>query len=222
VHPALDSIRLIICDLDGTLVNSLPDLSHALDSMLKEAGFPPAGQEKAAVWIGNGTRMLVRRALVDAGLAQGDIDAQLDRYLASFDSHYAKHVCDQSYVYEGVRDFLHINREAGFLFAIVTNKPSVFVGPILETLGIDNIFDVVVGGDELEAKKPDPVQLHHVCDVLGIDPESCLMVGDSRNDIQAAKSVPMRSLAVTYGYNHGEPIELSDPDWLVESLEDVV
>lgn len=222
MHPALSGTTLVIYDLDGTLVDSLPDLAYALDRAFEQAGLPPPGETKAACWIGNGTRMLVRRALLDAGLALPEVEAMLERQLARFTTCYGERVCVNSRLYPGVRACLEAQKQRGIRQAIVTNKPGAFIAPILETFAIDGFFSLTLGGDALAEKKPHPAPLLHLCATLDVAPAQALMVGDSRNDVEAGKRAGIRTLAVPYGYNHGEPVEASQPDWMVESLDQLV
>ena len=113
-------------------------------------------------------------------------------------------------------------RARGLTLVLITNKPAAFIAPILETLGLSDFFDLTLGGDSLAAKKPDPAPLLHVASRFGVTPSVCLMVGDSRHDIEAGRGAGFRTLAVPYGYNHGDPVAASAPDAMVESLGELV
>ena len=121
-----------------------------------------------------------------------------------------------------MREGLRKLRECGLVLTLVTNKPHAFIAPILEALDLLGYFDLTVGGDTLARKKPDPAPLLHVAERFSIAPGECLMIGDSRHDIDAGKRAGFRTLAVPYGYNHGEPVALSRPDAIVESLAELV
>ncbi len=110
----------------------------------------------------------------------------------------------------------------GYRLAIVTNKPFAFVEPILEGLKLTGLFELILGGDSLTQKKPDPMPLLHVCTTLGVAVEACVMVGDSKNDILAANACSMQSLGVTYGYNYGEDINSYNPDVVVDDFADIL
>ncbi len=224
MHEALNNIGLIIYDLDGTLIDSAPDLALAVDDMLKAMTLAPAGIDRVREWVGNGSRRLVERALVHAGAcgARGPDSAQLDEALALFMQYYAQHLVSHTRCYPGVVACLRAQRERGIAQALVTNKPSRFIAPLLEATGLEGFFSHTLGGDALAQKKPDPAPLLHIARSLDIAPERALMIGDSRSDVQAARAAGFRCLAVTYGYNHGEPIAALNPDHLLDSLEELV
>ncbi|SHE88281.1 phosphoglycolate phosphatase [Modicisalibacter ilicicola DSM 19980] len=219
--PCLDAICLVAFDLDGTLIDSVPDIAVAVDAMLEDAGLPTAGVARVRDWVGNGSRKLVERALAFAtGSVPGD--QMLNDAHEAFLRHYGRAPCARTRVYPGVREALTALRERELVLVVITNKPHAFVAPILEALGLAGYFDLTLGGDSLPQKKPDPAPLLHVAERFGIAPRHCLMVGDSRHDIEAARRAGFHALAVPYGYNHGEPISDSQPDAVVESLGELV
>ena len=217
----LAGIRLVAFDLDGTLIDSVPDLAAAVDAMLRECDLPVAGEARVSEWVGNGSHKLVERALRDAQ-GQGPEPERLERAHERFLHHYALAPSARTRVYPGVREALGGLRERGLVLTLVTNKPHAFIAPILESLDLLGYFDLAVGGDTLARKKPDPAPLLHVAERFSIAPGECLMIGDSRHDIDAGKRAGFRTLAVPYGYNHGEPVALSRPDGMVESLAELV
>ncbi|WFF43199.1 phosphoglycolate phosphatase [Salinicola endophyticus] len=219
--PLLDDIRLIAFDLDGTLIDSVPDLAAAVDAMLGDLTWPPAGEAKVRDWVGNGSHLLVARALADAGGSAAD-EATLSRAHARFLAHYRAAPCARTRVFPGVREALDALDARGLVLALVTNKPAAFIDPILEALALRDYFRLTLGGDSLPEKKPHPAPLLHLAAHFEIAPHHCLMVGDSRHDIEAGKRAGFRTLAVPYGYNHGEPVAASAPDGLVESLQELV
>jgi phosphoglycolate phosphatase len=219
--PSLAGIRLVTFDLDGTLIDSVPDLAMAIDVMLTERGYPAAGEEKVAGWVGNGSRVLVERSLRDASGHEPD-DQTLAQAHDAFLYHYGRAPSERTRVFPGVREALAALHDRGLKLAVITNKPYAFIAPILEALGLDGYFDYAIGGDSLPQKKPDPAPLLHVAERFSIPPQACLMVGDSRHDIEAGRRAGFRTLAVPYGYNHGEPVAASRPDFLVESLAELV
>ncbi|MCG7601989.1 phosphoglycolate phosphatase [Halomonas sp. McH1-25] len=219
--PSLEGIRLVTFDLDGTLIDSVPDLAVAVDAVLAEHGHPAAGEERVAGWVGNGSRTLVERALRHASGQEPDT-RMLDRAHDAFLYHYGRAPSERTRLFPGVREALAALHDRGLTLAIITNKPHAFIAPILEALELDGYFDYAVGGDSLAQKKPDPAPLLHVAERFSIPPQACLMVGDSRHDVEAGRRAGFRTLAVPYGYNHGEPVAASRPDFLVESLAELV
>lgn len=225
MHPALHDIRLIAYDLDGTLVDSAPDLAAAVDRVLAERGLPPAGIERVRRWVGNGTRKLIERALSDAvtrGALSAFDGATLDAAHERFLVHYGQAPCVHTVRYAGVAECLRAQRERGIKQVVITNKPQAFIAPILDALEMSGAFALTLGGDALAEKKPHPAPLLFVAERFVLPPRQCLMVGDSKNDVLAGQAAGFRTLAVPYGYNHGEPVAASRPDWMVESLSELV
>lgn len=221
MHPILKDIRLISFDLDGTLIDSVPDLAAAVDRVLSERELPQAGIEKVRHWVGNGSLKLVERALTDAlGLApEASLLAQgHERFLY----HYGQDVGSRTQLYSGVIEALAGLQAQGLILTLVTNKPKAFVPSLLQSFGLAEYFSLFLGGDSLPQKKPDPAPLLHVAEHFGIPPAACLMVGDSRHDMMAGKAAGFRTLAVPYGYNHGDPVSQSQPDAQVESLAELI
>lgn len=239
MHPILDGIELVAFDLDGTLIDSVPDLAIAVDAALAELGLPAAGEARVRDWVGNGSRVLMARALQFAthGLeppprpapgasprepSSGDDSALLERAHQAFLEHYGRDPGAHTRLYPGARECLDALHGRGLPMALVTNKPQAFIAPILAGFGLERHFTLCLGGDSLPEKKPDPAPLRHVAVHLGVPPAACLMIGDSRHDIAAGKAAGFRTLAVPYGYNHGEPVRDSGPDGVVESLAELV
>jgi len=213
--------RLVMFDLDGTLMDSVPDLAAAVDKMLMLLGRPPAGVARVRDWVGNGSRVLVRRALAGQLDHDGVADELADEALALFMQAYAGGH-ELTAVYPGVRDCLDWLRERRVKLAIITNKPAQFIEPLLEEKGLAGYFDWLVGGDTLPQQKPDPAALFWVMDKAGVAPGESLFVGDSRNDVRAAKAATVRCAALTYGYNHGEPIADEHPALVLDDLRELV
>ncbi|CJK74685.1 phosphoglycolate phosphatase [Streptococcus pneumoniae] len=213
--------RLVMFDLDGTLMDSVPDLAAAADKMLMLLGREPAGIERVRDWVGNGSRVLVRRALAGQLDHDGVADELADEALALFMQAYAGGH-ELTAVYPGVRDCLDWLRERRVKLAIITNKPAQFIEPLLEEKGLAGYFDWLVGGDTLPQQKPDPAALFWVMDKAGVAPSESLFVGDSRNDVRAAKAATVRCVALTYGYNHGEPIADEQPALVLDDLRELV
>lgn len=209
-------------DLDGTLVDSVPDLTAAVDALLTEQHCPAAGEDKVRRWVGNGAAALVRRALADTdGVKESAVcDAWQNASLKRFLHHYGRLSGHYSKLYPGVKTALQLLADAGVPMALVTNKPSEFVPSLLNDLGIDQYFGHWLGGDSLPQKKPDPAPLAFLLQAQQVEPARALMVGDSRSDMRAGKAAGVPTLGVTYGYNHGQSIATEQPDWQTDNLAD--
>lgn len=220
-HPALRGIRLVAFDLDGTLIDSVPDLARAIDCMLEQEGLTALGEARVRDFVGNGSRVLVERALAAHGVAGDDL-ARVEQAHQSFLAHYAADPSSRTRLYPGVRECLEGLRQAGIALVLITNKPEAFIEPLLSHFALSEHFALALGGDSLPTRKPDPAPLLLAAERLGALPRQALMVGDSRHDIAAGRAAGFRTLAVPYGYNHGEPITRSHPDHVVESLAELV
>ena len=213
--------RLVMFDLDGTLIDSVPDLAAAVDRMLVELGRTPAGVEKVRDWVGNGARVLVRRALA-GGLDHAAVgEAETEEALARFLDIYAD--CHNlTVLYPGVHELLEALSTAAVELAVVTNKPDRFVAPLLEQVGLGGYFRWIIGGDTLPQQKPDPAALLQVMRLAGVEASQSLFIGDSRNDVLAARAAAVPCIAVSYGYNHGRPIAEERPSLVVDSLAELL
>lgn len=213
--------RLVMFDLDGTLIDSVPDLAEAVDRMLVEMRRAPAGVEKVRDWVGNGARVLVRRALA-GGLDHAAVgEAETEEALARFLDIYAD--CHNlTALYPGVHELLEALSTAAVELAVVTNKPERFVAPLLEQVGLGGYFRWIIGGDTLPQQKPDPAALLQVMHLAGVEAAQALFVGDSRNDVLAARAAAVPCVAVSYGYNHGRPIAEEQPSLVVDSLVELL
>jgi phosphoglycolate phosphatase len=211
---------MILIDLDGTLVDSVPDLAHAVDVMMRAIGMPEHGEARVREWIGNGAERLVRRALI--GKVDGEPDEELfRRAYPIFLACYEENVCRDSRAYPGVMEGLAALKAAGFRLGCVTNKPACFTEPLLKKLGMYDYFEIVISGDALPTQKPHPGPLLHAADFFGVAPERSLMVGDSINDVKAARAAGFAVACVTYGYNHGHDIREANPDAVMDSLAEL-
>ncbi|OYQ11077.1 phosphoglycolate phosphatase [Pseudomonas mandelii] len=213
--------RLVMFDLDGTLIDSVPDLAAAVDEMLLKMGREPAGLESVREWVGNGAPVLVRRALaggidhsaVDDGEAEGALEIFMEAYSESH---------DLTVVYPGVRDTLKWLHKQGVEMALITNKPERFVAPLLDQMKIGRYFRWIIGGDTLPQKKPDPAALFFVMKMANIPASQSLFVGDSRSDVLAAKAAGVKCVALSYGYNHGRPISEESPALVIDDLRKLI
>jgi phosphoglycolate phosphatase len=218
----LHNKEALFFDLDGTLVDSVPDLALAVNHMLTTLDRPNYPEDIVRVWVGNGARKLVERALEHSHERHEPVEATLiDEALDIFLDFYAKNLAVTTLCYPEVISTLKNLQSADYRMVVVTNKPYAFVEPLLEGLGLHDFFEYWIGGDSLSVKKPEPDPLLHVCDKLDLDINSCVMIGDSKNDILAAKAAGMHSIGVTYGYNYGECISTYEPDAVVQSFNEL-
>ena len=214
---------LLIFDFDGTLIDSVPDLAAGINGMMNKLGRDPYPLDKVRDWVGNGSRLLVERALVGAvdvgdGLPASEIDAAEEIFFKA----YAQQSGKETVAYPNVDSGLKQLTDAGFTLALVTNKPIRFVPKILASFGWDGLFAEVLGGDSLPTKKPDPAPLLHVCEQIGVSPEQAVMIGDSKNDILAGQNAGMATLGLSYGYNYGQDIRDYHPTAAFDSFQDLV
>lgn len=215
--------KAILFDLDGTLINSAPDLALAVNHMLETLECEMFSEEIIHGWVGNGALILVKRALSGSSMIDESLDNRYaEKALDIFLTFYAQNLCNATVSYENVSATLHALKERGYRLAIVTNKPFDFVAPILEGLKLDGLFELILGGDSLPTKKPDPAPLLYVCDKLDVTVDECVMVGDSKNDILAANTCGMQSVGVTYGYNYGESISVYEPSMVIDDFADLI
>ena len=218
----INNKKLIIFDLDGTLINSALDLAISINEMLEKLGHKKFDETIIHNWVGNGAYTLVWRALsgtkeVDRSIDETEINEALDIFLEI----YEKNLCIATKPYDDVLNTLEKLNE-NYILTIVTNKPFKFVTPILEKLHMNRLFKYILGGDSLEEKKPNPLPLKYICKKFDVKIESAVMVGDSKNDILAANACNMDSIGVTYGYNYGEHITLYKPTIVIDNFKDIL
>lgn len=216
--------QLLIFDFDGTLIDSVPDLADATNTMLSQLGKATYSLETIKQWVGNGSRLLVERALVGkTEVLAGELTTeQADHAEQLFFDAYSNISQSKTLAYPDVDKGLQQLKAAGFTLALVTNKPIRFVPKILESLGWTPLFDVVLGGDSLPVKKPDPAPLLHVCETLNFQPAQAFMIGDSVNDILAGQNAGIDTLGLSYGYNYGNHIGDSNPTQVFDSFADLL
>jgi phosphoglycolate phosphatase len=198
-------IRAVLIDLDGTLMDTVPDLAEAANRMRADFGWPRLPVERIAQFIGKGVEVLVHRALTDdiAGQAAPE---EFARGRAAFYRHYHATNGELAVVFHHVPEALQRLRELGLKLACVTNKPREFTIPLLARVGLAPWFDAVVAGDDVKEKKPHPALLYAACRQIGMAPHESLMIGDSINDAMAARTAGCGAVLVETGYNEGEHI----------------
>lgn len=212
--------EMILIDVDGTLVDSVPDLAWCVDEMMQAIGRQPYGEKRVRDWVGNGVERLVRRALI--GNLDGEPDeASFERAYPLFLELYAENTCKRSALYPGVNEGLTYMQDKGYKLGCVTNKAEQFTLPILEQLGIREAFGIVVSGDTLPVKKPDPGPLLYAAEQLRVQPQHSLMLGDSQSDVKAARAAGFQIICMSYGYNHGEDIRQYHPDLVIDSMAEL-
>jgi phosphoglycolate phosphatase len=210
-------IRAAIIDLDGTMLDTVPDFEVAINRMRNELGFGPISAEQIKNMVGKGSENLIRGVLaldVDSAGVEERIAQAMDAYAR----HYLAINGNHSALYAGVKEGLDQMRAMGLRLACVTNKPISFTTPLLAQKGLDGYFEVVYGGDSLPKKKPHPMPLLQVCADFGLAPSEVVAIGDSSNDAEAARAAGCWVLNVPYGYNHGQAIHEADSDGIVSSL----
>ncbi len=214
------SIKAIILDLDGTLLDTAADLAAAANAVRVDEGLAELPAERITRFVGRGADALVHRALSDSldGIVD---DAMFARGRAAFDQHYQRENGRWAKPYPGVLAGLQRLANHSYGMACVTNKPQAFADPLLERHGMTGFFKVTLGGDALDRRKPDPAPLLHAADLMQVQATACLMIGDSVNDAAAARAAGMPVVILPYGYNEGRSVQTIDCDGIVESIEEV-
>ncbi|MFA6313895.1 MAG: phosphoglycolate phosphatase [Sterolibacterium sp.] len=218
--PAKLAVKAVLLDLDGTLLDTALDIAAAANAMLGELGRPACDVAQIRTYIGRGIPTLVKRCLAGRLDAVNDPDPPPAAALASFRQHYAATNGRYATVYPGVLEGLHRLRAQGMRLACVTNKATDFTLPLLAGSGLAGWFELVVCGDTLPKCKPDPLQLTHICERFGAAPGEALLIGDSLNDVRAARSAGCPVFCVPYGYNEGGDVRKLDCDAIVATLEE--
>ena len=216
--------QLLIFDFDGTLIDSVPDLADATNTMLEQLGKPTYSLDTIKEWVGNGSRLLVERALVGkTEVVTGELTKdEADHAEQVFLQAYNTIETSKTVAYPDVDKGLRQLKEAGFTLALVTNKPIRFVPKILESFDWQDLFSEVLGGDSLPVKKPDPTPLLQTCETLNFTIEQAYMIGDSINDMLAGKNADIDTLALSYGYNYGKDIRDSNPSQAFDNFADLL
>lgn len=204
----------ILFDLDGTLVDSIPDIANSINVMLQQFDQPPLSTERISTFLGKGIDHLIQLSLQEVGKEQ-----LFDAAKTSFTKHYLWQSANSvSTVFDGVVDGLEAFKAAGCQLAVVTNKPIEFVPLLLEQMGLASYFDLLVGGNTCAQKKPHPMPFLYACEQLGVAPHQALVIGDSGNDSLAARAAKIDVLIVPYGYNEGQDVQILDCDGIVSSI----
>jgi len=217
----ITDIKLICFDLDGTLVNSVPDLRLALNSMLDDLSLPNVNGLIVKTWVGDGISKMVERCLLhvqDKAIS----NVELTQAVAIFEDYYQQFLNTESGLYPAVKSTLFSLQDKGYKIALITNKSEQFLPKLLKYFGINRCFDLLIGGDTLAKNKPDPMQVNHACEHFNVSHSQTVMVGDSRNDILAGQNAQVKTIALTYGYNFGDPIADMNPDYLINHFDELL
>lgn len=215
-HP-LAGVRAAIIDLDGTMLDTVPDFHVAINRMRAELGLEAITAEQIKNMVGKGSENLIRSVL-----SLDHDDAAVEQHFAAAMDAYQRHYLaingHHSTLYPDVAAGLTELKDAGIRLACVTNKPLAFALPLLKLKELDGYFEVIYGGDSFAQKKPHPLPLQKACEYFGLPPHQVVAIGDSSNDAQAARAAGCPVLTVPYGYNHGESIQDTDSDGIVDTL----
>lgn len=212
--------EMVLIDVDGTLVDSVPDLAWCVDAMMRELDMPERGEAVVRHWVGNGVERLTKRALINDLNGEPD-EALYAKALPIFQALYSENTSKRSCLYDGVIEALDFLKSTDVRIGCVTNKASQFTLPILRDLGIADYFELVICGDMVERKKPDPMPLLQAAEQMGVAPEASMMLGDSMSDVKAARAAGFQIICMSYGYNHGEDIRDYHPDAVVDSMAEI-
>jgi len=213
-------LKLMAFDLDGTLLDSVPDLTTAVQLTLAQLDLPSPSQAQVRLWIGNGARKLVQRALA-AGVNGEVADELFAKAYPLFLKYYADNLNTHSALYDNVKETLLALQVAGIELACITNKPTEFTLPLLQELGLDSLFSKVVCGDTFEQRKPHPVPLQRVAEFFQLPVEQAIMVGDSVNDIAAAQAAGFYSICVDYGYHGDDDVHQLGADVVISQFSEI-
>ncbi|RKS84774.1 phosphoglycolate phosphatase [Orbus hercynius] len=214
----LTDIQAIAFDLDGTLVDSVPGLALAAQRMLADLSLPTVTHEQIKIWVGNGIDVLIERILASVSAPE----SIFDQAKPLFNRHYDETIDEGTQVFPHVISTLATLQQQGYRMALVTNKPAQFLPALLKSLKLDPYFSLVLGGGDVIKLKPHPAPLYQVMANFGLYHDQLLFVGDSRNDISAAKNALCPTVGLTYGYNYGESITSSSPDYVFENFEQLL
>ena len=210
----------VFVDLDGTIIDTLPDITTAINRTLLELGYGSIDADLVRSWIGDGSRKTVYEALRWICGASPSAPV-VNEALALYTQNYRICCTEQSALFVGAREALHCWHSSGLTLACITNKASLFTHLLLDRFDLQDYFSIVVSGDTLAVRKPDPLPLLYACRKLQAHPRHVLMVGDSRNDVVAARAAAITVVCVTHGYNEGRLIESESPDLIIDALAEL-
>lgn len=221
--PAIEHVQAVAFDLDGTLCDSVPDLAAAANATREFMDLPPLPAGVVESYVGDGLANLVHRILTDSRNGSAGQE-EWEKAFAFYIRYYRSHLCDHTRLYPETEAGLGLLKTLGIPLVVITNKNEVLAAELLKQLGLADYFSLVLGGDSLAEKKPSPLPLLHAAEVLNIEPADMMMVGDSQNDILAAKAAGCLSVGVTFGYGDMTMLSQDDatkPDWIIGSLPEI-
>jgi len=216
----LQTPEMVMLDLDGTLVDSVPDMAYSLQQTLARIGLPGHSEDKIRDWVGYGIEYLVKRAVSEC-LDEVPEQALVDEAFSIFLVIYSENTCNRSRCYPGVQEGMDYLKSKQIRLGCVTNKREQFTESILKKLGLFNDFGIVIGGDTLPKRKPDPLPLLHAATHFNVAAGNAMMIGDSSKDVEAGRAAGFQVVCVTYGYNFGQDIRAAGPDAVVDSLAEL-
>ena len=212
-------LQAAIIDLDGTMIDTVDDFTAGLNGMLAQLDASETSREEVIDYVGKGSEHLIRSVLAPRFETE-HAQERFDEALAIYQEEYAKINGMHTRLYPDVEAGLKAMREAGLKLACVTNKPRRFAVELLTQYGLIGYFSLVIGGDTLAKKKPDPLPMLTACAELQVAPQATVAIGDSENDALAGRAAGMATLTVPYGYNHGQSVQTIKSDGIVASLLD--
>ena len=212
-------VKVILLDLDGTLLDTIADLAYAANLMRRDLGLPELPEAMVKTFVGRGLQNLVKRSVAVDAIGEPDATF-LERALALYEKHYAQVLTRSARPFAGVIEGLNLMQRAGFRLGCVTNKAARFTLPLLEYVNLAHYFDLILSGDSLAQKKPDPMPLLHAARHFGVAPSEVVLIGDSVNDAQAAQAAGCHVFLVPYGYSASRPVTELGADAIVAELAD--
>jgi phosphoglycolate phosphatase len=224
MKPTVQKIELVIFDLDGTLADTVPQIALSVKRALERNNLPFPGVDRIRGFVGNGADRLIQRSITNRfDATESDIEPELfQKVRRDYFEIYMDEISSNFSLFPGVRETLKDLKKHGIKLAIATNKPDIYIKPWLKAAELESIFDVTVGGGILATKKPDPEILFQICRKLSVDCSNALMVGDSSNDVLAARNAGMRSVGLTYGYNYSKPIASFNPSYVLDDFSKII